>query len=243
MGARFLDADGARCYKCGIQRKEGCSVGAFIHPSQLTRCWSRTLLACAAAAFVCSCAATPPPSHVDRTRVGTTETTRGDIYSDQASMPDLYRFSDEVGMRLARDIAQIPEIKDSPTRVVIELGSINNETNTSTNDFEMIQRRLFGQVQQSDHLQNYAMVVEKRQFMERDYKEIMGEDDPDLLQEGRSSGGPQKYDPNITYVLQGHFYESRRGATGRYLFGFQLSNLGSRAIVFNRTFDSSHITP
>ena len=80
-----------------------------------------TLPSACAIAAVLGCA-TPPRSHVDHTRVGVTQTTGGDYYSPQASMPDLYRFGDEVGMRIAREIALIPEVRDSPTRVVVELG-------------------------------------------------------------------------------------------------------------------------
>lgn len=181
--------------------------------------------------------ALPPRSNPEPGRIEVTQTTRGDVYSPEASMPDLYRFSDEVGRQLALEIAQIREIRESPQRVVIELGTLNNRTGTTTQDFELIQRRLFGKLQQSLHLERYAMVVEQRRTMERDYREITGSD------ETVGEGAPEKYDPDRTYVLQGHFFESRRGGTRRYLFEFQLANLGSRAIVFNRTFDSSKVLP
>ena len=190
------------------------------------------------------CASTPPSSNYGRDgRVDPSRTTAGDIYSDQANMADLRAIGDEAGEALAYEISRIPEIRDSPTRIVIELGTLNNKTRTSTQDFEQIQRRLFSKIQRSEQLRNYAMVVEQRRLMEHEYREIMGEPESDLLQEGSPSDGPSRYDKDITYVLQGHFYEAIRGKTRDYWFEFQLTNLGSRVIVFSWASDRKYVTP
>ena len=53
----------------------------------------------------------------------------------------------------------------------------------------------------------------------------------------KSGGGTAQYDPKITYVLQGDFFESDRGERRQYYFEFKLTNLATREIVFNKHFD------
>ena len=173
--------------------------------------------------------------------IGTrTQTAEQDRRSRLANAPDLFSFGDQVAADLALQISESPEIRDSPTRVVIEFGTLSNQTATPTSDFELIQRRLRNALQQSRHLQKYAMFVETRQRMEREHRNIRGAEEPDLLQEGSTSAAPARYDPNITFVLQGDFYEMRRGGARRYYFDFQLTNLASRATVFADTFEQGY---
>ena len=187
----------------------------------------------ASAMVLCGCQTTPPPPVGDRGgRMSPYNTTRQDRISTDANAPDLFSFGDTVAESLALEISQIPEINESPTRVVIEFGTINNRTRTPTGDFELIQRRLRNTLQRSRHLRKYAIFVESRRRMERETRNVMG-DVP-------APEGPARYDPSITYVLQGDFHEIRRGESRRYYFDFQLTNLASRVTVFSDSFSEGY---
>ena len=166
---------------------------------------------------------------------------RMDIYEsdrkldDKASMPALYQFCDETAEKLALELSQIPEVKSATTRLVLELGGLNNKTRTSTTDFEMIEKRLRGQLTQSNIVTDNFVVVISRRRMDRELDRIQGREE-DLLQEGETTG-THKYDPKITYVLLGDFYEARRSGSLRYFFQFTLTNLASRSIVFQKSYD------
>lgn len=170
-------------------------------------------------------------------------TTYSDVASNQASMPDLYQFSDQTAAELAQQLAQIPEIEDSPSKVVLELGDILNKTDTSTQDFELIQRRLRSKLLTTRVLRDRVMFVEGRQRMDREMERIQGTDDADLLQEGTRGGGTDRYPSRQTYLLQGDFLESVRGGVRRYFFNFKLTNLASREIVFDQYMDSAMTGP
>ena len=178
------------------------------------------------------CQATPPPVGDRGGRMSPYNTTRQDRISTDANAPDLFSFGDTVAESLALEISQIPEIHESPTRVVIEFGTINNRTRTPTGDFELIQRRLRNTLQRSRHLRKYAIFVESRQRMERETRNVMGH--------VPGQEGPAQYDPSITYVLQGDFHEIRRGESRRYYFDFQLTNLASRVTVFSESFEEGY---
>ena len=195
---------------------------------------SATAVACALAstAALCGCQTPPPPVGDRGGRMSPYNTTRQDRISTDANAPDLFSFGDTVAESLALEISQIPAINESPTRVVIEFGTINNRTRTPTGDFELIQRRLRNTLQRSRHLRKYAIFVESRQRMERETRNVMGH--------VPGQEGPAQYDPSITYVLQGDFHEIRRGESRRYYFDFQLTNLASRVTVFSDSFEEGY---
>ncbi|MBK7404238.1 MAG: hypothetical protein IPJ41_06290 [Phycisphaerales bacterium] len=169
-------------------------------------------------------------------RINPYASTRADEASTAASMPAMWEYSDQVAEALARRIGQIPEISGAPTRVVVELGSIENETNTPRSDFELIQRRLRGRLLSSDIVNANVRFVESVAQMDAEAKRVRG-GDTDPLQRDVSGGQTDRYDPSLTYVLRGGFFESDRGDTRRYYFEFNLVNLQSRTIVFNEPFD------
>ncbi len=195
---------------------------------------SAAAAACALAstAALCGCQTPPPPVGDRGGRMSPYNTTRQDRISTDANAPDLFSFGDTVAESLALEISQIPEINESPTRVVIEFGTINNRTRTPTGDFELIQRRLRNTLQRSRHLRKYAIFVESRHRMERETRNVMGH--------VPGQEGPARYDPSITYVLQGDFHEIRRGESRRYYFDFQLTNLASRVTVFSDSFEEGY---
>lgn len=169
-------------------------------------------------------------------RINPYASTRADEASDAASMPAMWEYSDQVAEALARRIGGIPEIAGAPTRVIVELGAIENQTNTPRGDFELIQRRLRGRLLSSDIVTSNVKFVESVQAMDAEARRVRGgETDP--LQRDYGGGETDRYDPNLIYVLRGGFFESRRGDTRRYYFEFNLVNIQSRAIVFNEPFD------
>lgn len=172
-----------------------------------------------------------PPRGDSGGRLDPGETTAADVFSDQANVPDLFAFGDQVGEALAYQISDIPEIRNNPNRVILELGSLQNETRTPLSDFEMIQKRLHRAVQRSPHLRNKVMVVASRDRMDYEMSKL------------GAGGGAATYDPNQTYVLQGDFYEAIRGNARRYWFNLQLTNVASRAIVFTEDFEPGYLKP
>jgi len=181
-----------------------------------------------------------PPSGSTGGRIDPYRTTESDRRSDKASIPELLQFTDQAAEKFAAEVAKIPEVKQADTRLVMELGSIQNRTDTPTGDFEQIQRRLRSKLMSSDLITDRFMVVESRRRMNREMDRVQGED-RDLLQEGEKRESA-KYDPEITYVLQGDFYESERGDRRQYFFNFKLVNLASRSIVFNEDYDLAQVT-
>lgn len=169
-------------------------------------------------------------------RINPYASTRADEASTAASMPALWEYSDQVAEALARRIGDIPEISGSPTRVIVELGAIENQTNTPRSDFELIQRRLRGKLLSSDIVTANVKFVESVQAMDAEARRVRG-GDTDPLQRDYGSGQTDRYDPRSTYVLRGGFFESDRGDTRRYYFEFNLVNLQDRSIVFNEPFD------
>ena len=171
-------------------------------------------------------------------RIDPYRTTESDRRSNGASIPALLEYSDTVAQALAQDLTDIPDIEKSPTRCVLELGSIENKTNTPTGDFEQIQARVRAQIFQSKLIKSRFMIVEGRGRMNSELGRVDGGGGgKDLMQEGTGGSGTARYDPKITYVLQGDFFESDRGDRRQYFFEFKLTQLSTREIVFSKSFD------
>lgn len=170
-------------------------------------------------------------------RINPYSSTSADRASGAASAPALWEFSDQVAESLVRRIAQIPEIAQSPERVVVELGNLSNGTDTPSQDFELIQRRLRSKLLSSDVVTSRVRFVESIDDMDAEYRRIQATD--------RSGMNPltDRYNPNSIYVLRGDFLESSRrgGETRRYFFEFRLTNLQTRTIVFNDSFDLAQV--
>ncbi|MCC7407550.1 MAG: hypothetical protein IT442_05735 [Phycisphaeraceae bacterium] len=175
-------------------------------------------------------------------RIDPYRTTAADAASKQASIPALLEFSDQTAGRLAYDLSEIPEIKQAPTRVVLELGDISNKTRTSTGDYELIQHRLRANLMQSKLIRDHFKIVEGRARMDRELNRVAGPGAGDILQEEGSAGQTATYDPAITYVLQGDFFEADRGGRRQYFFEFKLTNLKSRDIVFSSSYDLGQVS-
>jgi hypothetical protein len=174
-------------------------------------------------------------------RIDSYSTTRSDKGSTGANVGSMLEFCDTTAEEIAKQISEIPEFKEAPSRLVIELGSLLNKTRTPTTDFELIQRRLRGRLMRSKHVTNNFMFVESRARSEAELERVQGKD-ADLLQEGKNTGGTARYDPKLTYVMTGDFLEAVRGDRRQYYFEIKLTNLASRAIVFTNSFDLGQVT-
>lgn len=174
----------------------------------------------------------PPPRGDTGGRVDPYRSTGVDAGSARASTVDLLEFSDRVGESLAARIARIPEIAQSPDRVVIEMGAIENNTQTPSSDFAIMRRRVFSGLVNSDLVRPYADILEAPEITDR--------------QRGRFAtdpGSTDRYDTRATYLLQGFFGELSRGGgiQSNYYYEMTLTNLQSRRIVFVEQFDSKQI--
>ena len=169
-------------------------------------------------------------------RINPYASTRGDAVSTAASMPAMLEYSDQVAEALTRRLSNMPRIANAPTRVIVELGAIENQTDTPRSDFELIQRRLRSKLINSDIASANMKFVESVQAMDAEARRVRGgETDP--LQRDYGGGQTDRYDPANTYVLRGAFFESKRSDTRRYFFEFNMTNLQDREIVFNEAFD------
>jgi hypothetical protein len=114
----------------------------------------------------------------------------------------MLQFSDQVAEKLAQDISEIPAFRDAPTQLVLSLGDLSNKTDTPTTDFEAIQYRIRSKVINSKLLSGRFLVIEDRRRVQRQLEQRVGGSD-----DGR---GPQvqTYDPAVTYLLLGDFFES-----------------------------------
>ncbi len=164
-------------------------------------------------------------------RIDPYRTTKADRESSRASMPSMLQFSDEVASALAHDLANIPEVQQSPTKVVLELGDMENHTGTPYSDFMLIQRRVQNQLLSSNILRNQFLIVEGPARMDLEKQRVTGD-----------ASSSARYEAGQTYLLMGDFFESNRGSdVRRYYFNFKLVNAQSRQIVFVHDYDLGQV--
>ena len=167
--------------------------------------------------------------------IGSRERTKVDAASPEADTTTLLEFADRVGQELGAQLARIPEIKGSPTQVIIELGGIQNQTRTPSSDFAAIQRRVFLTLQRSDLVRENAQVRERYDRVSRDAVNLGPESGASLP---GSQGGVQSSNVASTYLLQGTFSELARGGyQSNFLMDFTLTKADSRLIVYSNQFD------
>ncbi len=162
----------------------------------------------------------------DGSRINIYRTTEADRDSQHAHAPSLWEFSDLVAESLISDLTHIDSIRRKPSRVVVEMGDLNNRTNTPTADFEAVQHRIRGKLHSSRLIRDHFMIVENATRIDREMERVAGE-----------NRGTALYDPEDTYLLMGSFYESGRPDTRRYYFEFNLVHLASREIIENWHYD------
>lgn len=168
----------------------------------------------------------------DGDRLDPYETTASDKESNRVSMPALLEFSDITAAKLSKDLASIDKVQQSPGRVVLEMGEINNRTGTPTNDYELIQRRLRSQLVNSPVIRDKFIIVENIYRGDRELARVTGE-------QPTTTGTTQRYDKEDIYLLVGDFYQANRRDTRRYFFEFTLTHLASRETLLSKSYDLS----
>lgn len=185
------------------------------------------------------CSSNPPAGRPQ----GVTEAgnrVHGETNAPEADPTSLLQFADQTSEALSMRLVEVKEIKDSPTKVVIVLGALTNQTRTPRSDFEAIRRRIFTRLVNSN-VRSVASVVEDPDVMNSQRARYAPEQPVDRLDEG-SSGTPMgQYDPKITYALQGNFSELKRPGTSTYVFDFTVTQLSSGRIVFADQFEFKQI--
>lgn len=155
--------------------------------------------------------------------------------NDPAVSPrTLLEFTDQVTQSLADRIPQVGAIKNSPQKVVIAVGAITNNTRTPSSDFVTIRSKIFTNLVNGT-VREHAMIVDTLETMDEQVNRYAQHGGPNRLDEG--SGGTlesARYDPAITYILNGEFGEISRdaGRDSTYIFNWKLVNLKSSELVY-----------
>ncbi len=190
----------------------------------------RHVFAALTAAILCAAGCESVPHGAMGGRIDPYKTTDHDRASRNAHIVTLLEACDVPAERLSLALCDIADIRDAQSKVVLELGDIYNKTNTDSTDFELIQRRLRGRLWENPSVKNTFLIVESRQRMDAEKSRV-----------GDAAGTTARYDPALTYVLQGDFFEAVRGDRRQYYFEFKLTNIQSRKIVFLKSFDLAQL--
>ncbi len=160
----------------------------------------------------------------------------------------LYDFSGRVAEAIADRIAQDPRIKNSPRKVIVALGQIENRTKgTDTSDFIIIREHLADQLTNSDFFRKQATLIKDLKRFERLKAEFSGggASRPGLIPDetGNRTSDAIAYDPNDVYVLDGFFGEITRGGTtySNYFFRATLTHVKSAQEVFSQGFRADEL--
>lgn len=155
--------------------------------------------------------------------------------SDRAvNTASLLEFCDQASDAIAMRIAAV--CRPFETKVLIEMGDLENQTDTPTSDFELIRRRMSSRLINSDIVREYAQINAAPERLSRQYDRYAPRQSTDGA---RAYEGVNKYDPSKTFLLEGYFGEMTRGR-GRqsvYFFQMTLTNLQTREVVFSEPFD------
>jgi len=198
-------------------------------------------------ALLSGCNSTPPaPVGSHSGRVDPRDTGRYEASAPGGNLAALLELTDKTAESLARDIHDIPEFNNPDHQVILAMGSIHNHTtSTPGQDFALMQARLRGQLFKSKLIRrNRILFVESvdraRAEFERNNPTPPPAPQAPRVDVGDGAGrvapqpvaGPNIYDPNFTYVLQGDFFESVRGGKSLYFYSFKITNLQTRITVF-----------
>src|SRR5262245_14738454 len=135
----------------------------------------------------------------------------------------LLEFADQVTAAMAQRIPTIPDIKDSPRKVVIAVGDVTNRTNTPSNDFAAIRSQIFTDLVNSN-VTKYADILETLEIMQAQ-----------MARYSTDNRDAARYNPEQMYILNGEFSEISRGEGGKasvYIFNWRLVNLATSKTVF-----------
>lgn len=166
-------------------------------------------------------------------RIETTATTEAELKSSQVLPVALTEFSDQVPRDLARDLADIPTIRDATKRVTVTMGDLNNKTTlVSSDEFELVRSRIRNSLLQSQYVRDKIRFVEDPERMRYLRHREMGDN---------TALPNTQFDPATTFVLNGDFYRIGRGDTNQYYLEFQLVHFQTNEIVFSNRYDVKQV--
>ena len=122
----------------------------------------------------------------------------------------------------------MPEFHESPGRITVLFGDIQNETgNISTTEFAAVREKIKNNLLQSRTFnQNFRFLVSRAQLDELRRREV------------NTPTNPNRFDERSTYTLNGTMYRIGRGNVNDYLITFQLMNFSDGQIVWVRDYQS-----
>lgn len=206
--------------------------------------WSKSvhtmgMMLAAAGLMLGGCQTAQPSDRVDPySRPG-----NGALNDPAVSPRTLLEFADQVTMNLADRLPRVPEIGSAPAKVVIAVGDITNRTRTPSSDFLGIRSQIFTDLVNSN-VQQHAVILETLETMDGQVNRYAQHGGAVRLDEGtRGTLESARYDPAITYILNGEFTEISRdaGRDSTYVFNWRLVNLKSSAVVFADRITSTQV--
>jgi len=183
-----------------------------------------------AALVLAGCEASNPSG-----RMGVSETNIDEAESPKALPAVLVEFSDQVARQLTSDIAELPRLREGEEKATILFGNLKNQTQvTSTNDFELMTARLRDNLINSEFARKHV-----RFFADRDRMRRLARQQEVGSKQGFK--GPDPYDPNNTFMLNGDFYRLRRGDVNQYYLRFELVHAATGETIFSNAYDSKQL--
>ena len=161
-------------------------------------------------------------------RIDPSVTTDAELRSSQVLPVALVEFSDWVPQQLAKDLGDIPLIRDTDQRVTVLMGDLNNKTsNVSSDEFELVRSRIRNSLLQSRYVRDRIKFVEsnaRMEYLRQNERGLGSADSPD-------------HDPSNSFALNGDFYRIGRGDVNQYYLEFQLVHFQTNEIVFSKRYD------
>lgn len=153
----------------------------------------------------------------------------------------LDRAVDVMAQYLVKELPSLPEVQNSPHKLVLALGPIENQTQAPPERYRAALVSLQSKVRDSAEIRRNFVII---QTDYADGQETLDRFQPgnrdfdDAFGTGPSKGDVAKYDPDTLYVLTGRFFQARDvdGERVSYRLFVQVENPRSRAQLLSKEF-------
>lgn len=182
-----------------------------------------------AGAMLAACASTPPPPRGSSGgRIPVEASTPAEVSDPRILPADYMSFADECAQGLIRDLPDVPAFHETPSRVTILFGDMQNETGIiSSTEFALVREKIKNNLLRSRTFNdNFRFLIGRAQLDELRRREVNTPTDPN------------RFDPTHTYTLNGTMFRVNRGNVNLYLVTFQLVNFNTGEIVWLRDYES-----
>ena len=140
----------------------------------------------------------------------------------------------EMTDKMAPDLLQIPQIAQSPTKIVIVMKPIVNKLESRpTEDLTIYVARLKALL--TANARDRIAFVEERETLQNYQQQELGNRDP--FEDAARNGQPADRRQLPQYVLHGTFYEKYEGKTSYYLCSFQLTDINTGVQVWENSYE------